>query len=295
MTYGRAQYAQNNALLNEQFRRSGVLIAAHRGSWGGNLVQNTVGAYKAALLMGADVVETDMSMTTDGEIYSFHDGAEHRVFGIQKNIRKLSSAQVDAMYPLNALERETNRKVQRLSEVLGALDDGTLINVDRSWFWFDRVLAILDRHPHAARQCIVKAPMKARHVMDALAAHPVKYMFMPICYTLQDIRDAMSYESVNLVGAELIAFTPEDELFGEAAPRLLHENRLFAWVNTLVIGDRHDKPLYAGLDDDVSVLRDPQLGWGRLIDMGFDVLQTDWPAILRDYRARKLGGGRMPG
>ena len=290
MRYGRERYAQNNALLNARFERHSTLIAAHRGSWVGNIIQNTVGAYRAALMMGADIVECDATMTTDGVVYAFHDNAEPRVFGIRENLRTLTSAQVDAMAPRNALERETTRHINRLSEVLQAYDDGTLINLDRSWFWFDAVLDVLDRYPHAARQVIIKAPMKAANVTARLAAHPVKYMFMPICYTMRDIADAIAIDGLNLVGAELIAFTPQDELFGEAPSRLLHENGLFAWVNALVIGDAHDKPLYGGVDDDISVLRDPALGWGRLMDMGIDVIQTDWPAILRDYRGTREKG-----
>ena len=294
MTYGKKQYADNNSLLNRAFERHDHLIAAHRGSWVGNIIQNTLGAYKAALMMGADIVEGDATQTIDGAVYSFHDNAEPRVFGIKDNLRTLTSAQVDAMAPLNALERETTRHINRLEEVLAGLAPDTLYNLDRSWFWFDAVLDILDRFPNAPRQVILKTPMKAAHVPKRLAEHPVKYMFMPICYTLQDIRDAMALEDVNLVGAELIAFTPEDELFGEAPARLLHENGLFAWVNALVIGDAHDRALYGGLDDDISVLKDPDLGWGRLMDLGIDVIQTDWTGILYRYREAREQKGCRP-
>ena len=290
MTYGKARYAQNNALLNAKFDEHRVLIAAHRGSWVGNIIQNTVGAYRAALLMGADVVESDASMTADGVVYSFHDGAEHEVYDIRENIKTLDSQTIDGMHPLNALRQPCSRGINRLEEVLEARNDGTLINIDRSWFWFEPVLDILDRYPHAVRQCIIKAPLKARHVLEKLDAHPVKYMFMPICYTFDDIRAAMAYEDLNMVGAEIIAIHPQDELYGPEASRLLHENNMFSWVNTLVISDLYERAsLYGGLDDDISILDDPQKGWGRLIDMGVDVLQTDWPAILRDFRARKLG------
>ena len=36
-----------------------VLIAAHRGTSGANIIQNTIGAYENALLHGADIVELD--------------------------------------------------------------------------------------------------------------------------------------------------------------------------------------------------------------------------------------------
>ena len=41
--------------------------------------------------------------------------------------------------------------------------------------------------------------------------------------------------------------------------------------------------LYLGADDDTSVLEDPDLGWGRLIQVGATAIQTDWPHLLRAY------------
>lgn len=49
------------------------------------------------------------------------------------------------------------------------------------------------------------------------------------------------------------------------------------------------KPLYAKLDDDVSILQDPALGWGKLFEKKIDIIQTDWPAILYQYRQKILG------
>ena len=39
--------------------------------------------------------------------------------------------------------------------------------------------------------------------------------------------------------------------------------------------------------DDVSLLENPDLGWGKLVEMGFDVIQTDWPLPLRIYLEEK--------
>ena len=38
----------------------GVMIAAHRGTSGANIIQNTIGAYENALLHGADILEMDV-------------------------------------------------------------------------------------------------------------------------------------------------------------------------------------------------------------------------------------------
>ena len=292
MTFGRARYAQINELLNRKFAEKGTLIAAHRGSWRGNIIQNTLSAYRAAFMLGADIVETDTTVSRDGVVYSLHDGVEPVLMGMPRNATNLSSAQID-LYPcLNALGVPTKQHVERLETVFAALTHGEIINVDRSWRAGGLVPGILDRFPHMLRQAILKAPLREKQVLEQLNEHPNKYMFMPICATVKDIEDALAYPELNIVGIELIACSPRDELFGADVVEWVHSRGLYAWVNTLVITDLEpEDTLYGGLDDDISIKQDPALGWGRLMDMGVDILQTDWPSLVRDYRNLRFPRG----
>lgn len=47
----------------------------------------------------------------------------------------------------------------------------------------------------------------------------------------------------------------------------------------------------ACLTDDLSVSQSPDLGWGRLTDMGFDIIQTDWAGLLKNYLISKRANG----
>lgn len=53
----------NNPGLHKQLEERKVLLAAHRGTCGGNIIQNTIGAYENALLHGADIIEVDVVRT----------------------------------------------------------------------------------------------------------------------------------------------------------------------------------------------------------------------------------------
>ena len=64
MQFGKPCFRENNELLNALFAQKKVLICAHRGSWHGNVTQNTTLAYQAALMQGADILETDTTATT---------------------------------------------------------------------------------------------------------------------------------------------------------------------------------------------------------------------------------------
>ena len=285
MTFGKPQYASINARLNAKFAEKGTIIAAHRGSWRGNIIQNTLAAYRTAFLLGADMVETDTTATRDGVVYSLHDGVEPILLGLPRNATRLTSEVIDRYACLNALGAPTKQYVERLETVCAGLTHGELINVDRCWRGGGHVLEVLDRFPHMLEQAVLKAPLREKWVFEKLNGHDRKYMFMPICYTMKEVEEALSYPDLNVVGVELTAQTESDELFGREAVDALHARGLYAWVNTLVITDAEpDAALYAGLDDDISIKQDPALGWGRLMDMGVDVLQTDWPGLVREYR-----------
>lgn len=67
-----------NKKLFDAIEEKKVLIAAHRGALGGNIIDNTFLSAKTALAMGADIIEMDAIISTDGILYAFHDGEEKK-------------------------------------------------------------------------------------------------------------------------------------------------------------------------------------------------------------------------
>ncbi len=271
------------SLLRKKAKEKGCLIASHRGAWGGNVIQNTVPAFRNALLQGADILETDVVPCADGSLWCFHDGSEDRVFGKKCDIMKMTPEEILALPPLNAYVQPASARVPRLEEVLDpAVRGGAVINIDRAWEWMDAVVRFLDAVPGAEDWCLLKAPVyKCRECMAFLASRPVRYPFMAICYSRKDVEEALSVPGLRLEAAEMIAFTEKDELFGPDAVKWVHERGLLAWVNAIRLGDGPRDLLYAGVDDERSIGLSPSEGWGRLREMGFDVIQTDWPGAAR--------------
>lgn len=66
---------------------------SHRGQTPGN-VENTIGAFRAALAAGADILESDVHVTRDGVAVLFHDDTLERLTGDPRAISALSWAQL---------------------------------------------------------------------------------------------------------------------------------------------------------------------------------------------------------
>lgn len=296
MQFGRSCYAQNNRLLNQMLEGKKCLIAVHRGSWAGNVIQSTIPAYTCSFKMGADMVEGDVNRTTDGILFVFHDGYEQEVFGVQKSIKQMTAEEVEAFRPYNTARGQNKSPINRLSDILAWLPEGKMMNIDRAWDIFPYLLEELDKHPKVLQQIVVKSEVHGEfhgvpvaQALETLAQHPVKYLYMPICHNMEDVELALSLRDINVVGCELIAKSETDELYQDQAVEYLHQHGLFAWVNAIQLGNYERKPLYGPLDDDISLTQDPELGWGELFRKGIDIIQTDWPAILYDFRREKLG------
>ena len=84
-------YTKNDS-IRKLIEKNRVLIAAHRGTCGGNVVQNTSLSYQNALLHGADMIEIDAAMTTDGGIL--------RLPTMEKKKSNLASQRISAPCPL---------------------------------------------------------------------------------------------------------------------------------------------------------------------------------------------------
>lgn len=287
MMVGKACYQEINKNLNEKLIEKKVLIAVHRGVWCGNIIENTIAAYDASLEMGADLFECDLSVSTDGKLYLFHDGGEWRTLGCEKSILEMSSEEIDSLMCRNGLGEPSGRYLERYEKLLEHFTHGELFNVDRSWGYLEELHETMKKYPYAISQAIIKTPVEEKY-LEFFDQCPDKYMYMPIVRSMDDVKKVLSYSNINVVGVEAIIPSEESDLFQDENIKWIQEQNLFFWANVITLGNKPAHRLYAGYEDDIALLNDPDLAWGKLIDKGINVLQTDWPFQLNKYRKAKL-------
>lgn len=277
-----------SGLLRSLAAERGVLLTAHRGTPVASVGPNTLLAARAALASGADIVELDATVSRDGVVYAFHDGCEDEALGVAENLATLDSAAIDGLAHRGS-HVDRPQRVPRLADVLGPLrGSDAVVNLDRSWFWWPRVLdevATLDM----AEQVLVKFPASAPELAQVLRHHPVDLPTMVICRSQAEVEWAAALAGIEVCAIELIADSPEHELAQRTAIDRVHELGLLAFVNCEVLPS--GPQLFAGWDDE-QVFDDPDQPWQRLAELGVDIIQTDWPWLADAWRRRAGMGAR---
>ena len=277
--FGREHYAQINANLNQACARSPFVIAAHRGTPRGDIRENTLNSVLATKQVNADIAEIDVIRSTDGEYFAFHDGTEMARLRITDDILSKTAAELDELryteYP-----GAYYGNVERVAHILSNAPD-ILINIDRSWrYWGSGFLDWLDQF-HLESKLILKCPVTGGF-QQALHDHDVKYMFMGMIQNPDELDLFVDDEQINTVGVELVATTEDTPLADPAIFNRINELGLYTFVNALDLGNGYCG--LKGMDDTRSILEGPQAGWGALLALGADVIQTDWPEKLDEYR-----------
>lgn len=270
-----------NTLLVEFSNPDGrVLVAAHRGCWA-DAPENSIAALEACATLGVDIVEIDLRFTADGEVVAFHDARLSRMAGVDLRINDLTLAELQT-YPLrNRNGRDgaefTSLHVPTLREVLRANSRRMLIILDLK----DDPAIIA---PAAA--AILRDEGACELAMFALVAPPetLRSIAGPLfdCASyLPNLRVSMGIMSEVVTGYSdlhpaAIAVRFDDWLYLEEGVESVTSLPARLWVNTL--NDYH-----AGGLTDADALEDPDALWGRLVDAGVNIIQTDEPEALIAY------------
>lgn len=265
-------------LLRHSHQQGVPLVAVHRGTHAGLVQPNTVAAAWAAVASGGDIVELDVARSADGVYYMFHDGYEKPLLGSDRSILEMTSEEIDVLeYAVH--EGRGCGHVERTRDVVAALR-GIPLNIDRSWrYWGDGFLEQLAQWGNV-ENLIVKCRALEPFVSQ-LGACTIPFPFIPNVRSRQELDLVLAAEGVNLVGLELIATHPGDDLADADLFAELADKGLAIWVNTINL--ESGIPRFQGLDDQVSVFSDPDEGWGRLPDYHVDIIQTDWPWLAKSY------------
>ena len=255
------------------------IIVAHRGVSGGNIPCNTMTAYEIALKQGADMIETDLSMTADGELVIFHPKMEKHHFNMDVDLAAMTAEEVSKLRYVNYDDTPTQFGVLKFDELLEAFKGRCYINIDKFWGAPEAIYRAVKRHG-MTEQVLVKSSL-SEEVLSVLESVAPELPFMPIVKEAHPAHEELMKRNVNYVGVEVLFKNDDSVLATDEFFDKMHKDGKLVWVNSIIYNTKAQ--LSGGHSDDSALSDSMEYGWGWLGDRGFDIIQTDWPIMLINY------------
>lgn len=266
-----------NSLMDAAKERR--LIVAHRGVSGGNIPCNTLAAYEIALRQGTDMIEIDVEMSADGKLMIFHPGMEPIHLWCAERLTRMTAEEISHLRYVNFDRNPTQFGIATLDEVLEQFGNRCLINVDKFWGHPKEIYEAIRRHGMIDR-VVVKSALNEK-VLSVLEEVAPDVPFMPIVRDTHPEHENLMRRKINYIGAEVLFREESAEVASPAFLDRMHRDGKLIWANAIIYNYREQ--LSAGHSDDRSLTGDPADGWGWLAKRGFDLIQTDWPLMMREY------------
>lgn len=255
-----------------------IILCAHRGVWGGNIPCNNTLAYDIAIAGGADMVEIDVTMAGDGELFIFHPGMEKRHLGRDVHLGEMTTSEIKELRYCNYDGTPTEIGLNTLDEVLEHLKGRCYINVDKFASHPAEIIQKIKNH-NMKDQIILKCS-PGKEQLDIIEAYAPDIQFLPIISKDNGIHEMLKNRNINYIGSEILFKTMEDETASAEYRSMLRRDNKLCWVNTIVYS--YKAVLSAKHSDDTALSGDPEFGWGWCAD-NFDIIQTDWVVQLAAY------------
>lgn len=256
-----------------------VLVVCHRGDWR-NFPENSIPAIESVIKMGADVVELDIQLTKDSVLVLMHDGTIDRCTTGKGRVADLTYEELQKFYMKTAhgTRCSLDLKVPTLREALEVCKDRIVINIDKGYNHYGLVLALAEEMG-MTEQILIKGSSSLASIREKMAANEQNLLYMPII-TPTNAKSMALFEEYIADDEPQLAYeicwgeyTPEVE---SAMQRLIADGSKL-WVNSLW------NSLCGGLSDDVAWVTSADEVYGKLVDMGATMIQTDRPEFLLEY------------
>ena len=192
-------------------------------------------------------------------------------------------AEVDELRYLNQDDCPTPYRVNTLDEALTLMKDRCYINVDKFWMYMGGIAERVRAHG-MEKQVIVKTPCSPAYFDEVERVAP-DFAFMTVVNGEDRFTDELLARNLRYVGAEVIFDREDAPVASPEYIRGMHEKGLLVWVNAIVYNSTD--VISARHTDDGALSGDPDEHWGWLLDRGFDIIQTDWCAMLQAYIAQR--------
>lgn len=253
-----------------------VIVVAHRGDWR-NAPENSLQAIQNCIDMGVDMVELDVRKTKDNHLVVIHDKTLHRTTSGSGLVAEWNLDSLKTLFLKNGAGRITHHKIPTLEEALLLTKGEILVNLDKSYPYFESIYKILQK-TETIDQVILKGSDKTlKEVKERFGDRFSEILYMPVI-KLEKPNAVPMLETymteLKPVAMEFIFSDYNEAIISRFSEIKKSGSRI--WVNALWAS------LNSGYEDDLAVEHTDSI-YGWYLEKGVNIIQTDRPKLLLEY------------
>jgi glycerophosphoryl diester phosphodiesterase len=230
-----------------------ILVAAHRGAHN-HAPENSLAAFQEAINLGADIIETDVRQTSDGELVVMHDDQVDRTTNGRGKLADKTLAEI------KQLSLNNDHGVPTLAETLELVRGRIFLDLDVKSASVTRIIHLLQQTGTQKQVLLFGSVTK----LDSIAAMDSTLLIMPRAKNAAELIKLWQRFHPAVLHADASFMTPLEVAF-------LANHNTHLWLNALLWPDIK------------AILGLAAWGYNPLLHSGATIIQTDRPQQLLDY------------
>lgn len=257
-----------------------ILVASHRGNWQ-VAPENSLASIQSCIDLGVDIVEIDVQKTRDGHLIVMHDSDLDRTTNAKGTISGKTLDEIKQFYLIDRFGNLTQERVPTLKEVMELAKGNIVVMIDKANDLFSETLTVL-KETQTLNQALFIEPYQFNEAIATMSSD-LFHNSLYVPRIKENVDNKSGYISpfitADAAHAFEIRFSSTDAHTLDVIPQLREAN-ISIWMTAL--GD----DMVAGFTDSTSLI-DPDFGWGKCIELGANILMTDYPEALINYLNKK--------
>jgi glycerophosphoryl diester phosphodiesterase len=258
-----------------------TMVVAHRGDWR-NAPENSLQAVQNCIAMGVDMVEIDLKQTKDSVIVVMHDKTLERTSTGTGLVKDHEYDSIKNLFLKNGYGMPTEQRIPTLEEVLKLCKGKILVFLDKGYPYAPKIMSIA-QNLNMQNQLFIEGRHHYQKVKSQYGEILKDRNYMPRVKVNNDTLAFQNYVAPFLKSNVQIFICSVDTAKINDAKSFIqkiktHNKKIMLtslWEHTC-----------AGYTDDRAI-ENPEANWGKIVDLGADLICTDRPLALLNYLRSK--------
>ena len=249
-----------------------IMVVAHRGDWR-NYPENSIPAIQSCIDMGVDMVELDVGMTRDSVLILMHDKTLDRTTTGNGKVSDFTYEEIMSLQLRDGARQSTEWKVPTLKGALSLCSGKILINLDKSDIYIDKIYPMLNEIG-CRNQVVIGSYQPYDSMKEITGPYLDSIYFMPkIKEESVDVTSFLEGYFTSLIApiVHMNFSTDSTELLNYVDDLRMARKRV--WTNAITA-------IKCAYHHDDRATYDLSGSYRILVDLGFNVIQTDRPQLL---------------